>query len=112
MSTLWETDSDGRSDCHAWASWIAYDFLTCILGVQPAKPGFAEIRIRPLTDGLTHAKGHLATPRGDVRVQWSREGSTLRFNAESPADVPVSVELPGQPPQRFERGGKIELTAR
>ncbi|MBE7465233.1 MAG: alpha-L-rhamnosidase N-terminal domain-containing protein [Planctomycetes bacterium] len=108
MSTLWETDSDGRSDCHAWTSWVAYDFLTCVLGIQPARAGFEEIRIRPLTDGLAHAAGQMPTPKGPVHVSWRREGARVRLEAETPAGVPVTVELPGAGSRRFEQGGRIE----
>ncbi|MCZ7648630.1 MAG: hypothetical protein M5U26_25785 [Planctomycetota bacterium] len=109
LSTLWETSSAGRSDCHAWNSWISYDFLTRVLGIQPARPGFAELRIRPLPGSLAHARGEMPTPKGLVRVAWTAVNGKLQLQARVPDGLPTLVELPGAKPVRFERGGRIEL---
>lgn len=45
---------DLRSECHAWSSSPVYEFVTGLLGVNPALPGFAEIEVAPLgPDNLT-----------------------------------------------------------
>ncbi len=110
LSTWREGGEPGRSDCHAWTAWPAVDFLTCVLGIQPAKPGFAEIRIRPHTETYTFARGQMPTVVGTVRVEWTRdENGQVSLKAQTPAGVPTVVELPGQEPRRFEQGGEIEM---
>ncbi len=111
LSTWAEYPDPGRSDCHAWSSWIAVDFLTCVLGVQPAKPGFQEILIRPQTEAVSWAKGAMPTVVGTIRVDWRKDPETgkISLKAETPAGIPVRVELPGLAPKVFTTGGKISL---
>ncbi len=103
----------GRSDCHAWSSWIAADFLTCILGIKPGRPGFEEVLIRPQTGACEWARGSMPTPAGTVSVDWRKDADTgaVSLEASAPEGVPTVVELPGAGPRRFESGGDIRLTA-
>jgi len=112
--STWAEYLPGRSDCHAWSSWIAADFLTCVLGIKPGRPGFEEILIRPQTAGHEFARGRMPTPAGDVRVEWRKETSSrsVTLRAETPEGTPVVVEPPGGEPTRFESGGTIECTWR
>jgi len=111
MST-WGEYLPGRSDCHAWSSWIAVDFLTCVLGIKPARPGFEEILIRPQTDVAEWARGSMPTPMGTVEVAWEKdpETGTVSLSAVTPVGVPTTVELPGLVPRRFPAGGPISIS--
>ncbi len=71
--TTWCEYWPGRSDCHAWSSWPAYDFVTRVLGIRPAAPGFGEVLVRPQTAGADWAKGCAPTPAGPVHVEWRRD---------------------------------------
>ncbi|MFO7956301.1 MAG: alpha-L-rhamnosidase C-terminal domain-containing protein [Candidatus Brocadiia bacterium] len=101
----------GRSDCHAWSSWIAHDFVTRILGVRPGKPGFEEVLIRPHTASLEWARGRVPTPHGAVEVDWQLDPDTgeTTLEARCPEGVPAVVELPGRTPQRLDAGGRISV---
>jgi hypothetical protein len=109
--TTWAEYIPGRSDCHAWSSWIAADFLTCVLGIRPSEPGFEEILIRPQTSAADCARGAMPTPVGMVRVSWEKDPETglVTLEAEAPEGVPTIVELPLATPERFESGGRIRV---
>jgi hypothetical protein len=113
VSTWPEYPDPTRSDCHAWSSWIAADFVTTVLGIRPYKPGFEEIMIAPHTEVGAYARGAAPTPRGLVRVAWHREGSGERVHleAETPQGVLTRVKLPGRTPRLYRAGGKIILPA-
>jgi hypothetical protein len=111
VSTWPEYPDPTRSDCHAWGSWIAADFVTCVLGIQPLKPGYTEIRIAPHTEVGTYARGAAPTPHGVVTAEWRKDPETgqVRLQASVPKGVPVHVELPGLAPARYPVGGEIAL---
>lgn len=98
----------GRSDCHAWSSWPALEFVRSVLGVRPGRPGFTEVVVAPQTDGLTHANGSVPTPAGPVEVSWTREGTLVRVEAKAPAGVPLTVVIGGE---RFESAAGGALSA-
>lgn len=70
MTTCVENDTDERSDCHAWASTILYELPATYLGVRPTAPGFEKMIIHPIMGHLSHAKGCVPTPKGEVYVEW------------------------------------------
>ena len=108
--STWAEYLPGRSDCHAWSSWPAYDFMTRVLGIRPAKPGFAEILIRPHAAGLTWAKGGMDTPVGRVIVNWEvGAGGVMEITVDAPVGVTTIVELPDGESQEFREGGSITL---
>ncbi len=93
LTTCVENDGiKGRSDCHAWGALALYELPAVILGVRPAKPGFAEIEIRPVSGYLSWAKGEVITPKGTVRVKWEKKEDG-RMEVE--ADVPSGVKVKG-----------------
>lgn len=109
-STWWEYPDPTRSDCHGWSAWIAVDFLSCVLGIKPAAPGWTAIRLSPHCDALDWARGSVETPAGIIRVSWRRDEQLLVFEAETPEGVPVDLQLPGHPPRHI-TGGRITLRA-
>ncbi len=110
-STWWEYPNPTRSDCHGWSSWIAVDFLSTVLGIRPAAPGWTAIRLMPHCDGLAWTRGSVETPVGRIAVSWRRDETQLIFEAETPRGIPVELHLPGEPPQHFPHGGPIRLLA-
>jgi hypothetical protein len=111
VSTWPEYPDPTRSDCHAWSSWIAADFITCGLGIRPYRPGFEEILIAPHPDLCAHARGWAPTPHGRVSVDWrkDRETGIVYLYATAPEGVPTRVKLPGTDPRMYRSGGKITV---
>ncbi len=83
MTTCSEVFGRSRSDCHAWGSSPNIVLLTTVLGIEPAAPGFASVRIEPHLGPLTAATGSIPTPRGPVRVRLAPP----RFHVELPPGV-------------------------
>lgn len=94
LDTFAEENSFWRSLCHAWSAHPALEFLTRVLGVTPAAPGFSRIEIRPYLCGLTHAEGRVCTPRGPVDVSWKTTGRRFSLKASVPAGTAVRLYLP------------------
>lgn len=54
-----------------------------ILGIRPTKPGFTEASIHPLPGYLNWAKGTVATPRGEIYVEWRKESEKVKITYEN-----------------------------
>ncbi len=104
LDTFVEENSYWRSLCHAWSAHPALEFLTRVLGVTPAAPGFAEIAVEPRLCGLTRASGKVCTPRGPVAVAWRHEGGNFYLEIEAPAETPVRVTFPNGAKREFAGG--------
>ena len=90
LTTCQENDTDKRSDCHAWAALALYELPSVVLGVHPAKPGYAAISVNPMTAGyLTYAEGKVITPKGEVHVEWKLNGNEMQLNASAPSDIEI-----------------------
>jgi hypothetical protein len=104
LDTFVEENSYWRSLCHAWSAHPALEFLTRVLGVTPAAPGFAEIAVEPRLCGLTRASGKICTPRGPVAVAWRHEGGNFYLEIEAPAETPVRITFPNGGKREFAGG--------
>jgi len=60
------------------------------------EPAFAALRVEPYPADLTWAKGVVPTPRGDVSVNWKREGSTFELNVAVPMEAFVELSVPAK----------------
>ena len=111
LSTWPEYSDPTRSDCHAWSSWIAAEFVTCGLGIRPFKPGYQQILIAPCTDMCANVRGWAPTPVGRVSVDWrkDRETGAVYLYASAPEGIPTRVKLPGMDPRFYRSGGKIAV---
>ncbi|MFG2625428.1 hypothetical protein [Streptomyces sp. NPDC048473] len=79
---------EGGSYCHGWSATPSRDLLVYTLGVTPAEPGYARVRVAPRLGALSGARGAMPTPQGLVRVDAAPD----RVRIESP--VPVEVLHP------------------
>jgi hypothetical protein len=113
VSTWPEYPDPTRSDCHAWSSWIAADFVTCGLGIRPYRPGFAEIVVAPHTEIGLYARGSAPTPVGTVSVSWHKDAQSgvVHLDVSAPEGIPTRVKLPGLDPRIYRSGGKISLVS-
>jgi alpha-L-rhamnosidase len=62
-----------HSFCHGWAggptAWLSRN----VLGISPAEPGFAKVRIEPRLGRLSWAEGSYPTPKGPIRVRHEKQ---------------------------------------
>jgi hypothetical protein len=101
-TTFWETYTPDeprwtRSHCHGWSAAPTYFLTRYLLGISPAEPGFARVRVEPKpgAGGVRWARGRVPTPRGAVEFRWSMnaDGSSL-LSLSLPSGVPADVHLP------------------
>ena len=74
LTTVAESNEQPRSDCHAWGALALYELPSVILGVRPVDPGYETVKAAPIPGYLTWAKGTVVTPKGQLEVQWEKNG--------------------------------------
>jgi len=118
LTTWKEEPADKRSDCHAWGAWPMAVFCRDVLGVRPAKPGYAAVAVEPRPMGLRFARGRVPLTRLSgrepvrfVEVDWRIESGRLLLRARAPEGVPCRAMLPGGPSATSAGGDEVVLEA-
>jgi alpha-L-rhamnosidase len=97
-TTSWETWSHtdpNQSEDHAFLGTFEDWLYQYLAGIQPAAPGYAEVRIKPVTPaGLDFVSATVGTPRGKLSSSWRRVGQGLRMEVEVPGGTPAEVFVP------------------
>jgi alpha-L-rhamnosidase len=70
---------------HAWSATPTKDLVWYVLGVTPAEPGYASVRVAPRPGAIERLAGAVPTPHGLIRVEV--EDGRVRV------DSPVSVRF-------------------
>jgi alpha-L-rhamnosidase len=78
-----------HSFCHGWASGPTAWLSQHVLGIEPAAPGFAKVRITPHLGSLAWAEGSYPTPRGVIRVRHEKQADG---SIKSDVQLPPGVE--------------------
>ncbi len=88
LTTWAENPEPARSDCHAWSSSPAYEFLATILGITPDAPGFGKVRIAPNPGALTQIAGKMPHPAGKIVASCHQQTDGIwNFEITLPAGV-------------------------
>lgn len=87
LTTFAEKPDPTRSDCHAWSASPVYELLATVVGIEPASPGFATVRIEPHLGHLRQATAKMPHPGGEISVALQREGEGLRAEVALPEGV-------------------------
>ncbi len=82
---------------HGWSCTPTRDLVAYVLGITPAEPGYARVRVAPRLGRLRQAAGAVPTPHGPVEVRVSGSEAAI----ESPVRVLVVTE----------GGSEVELPA-
>ncbi len=102
-STFWEVLADDgtpalggyTSLAHGWASGPTPDLSAYVLGIQPAKAGFAAWTVAPQPGTLRWAEGQAPTPRGPIHVRWDvRTNGAFDLEMNAPVGTHGSVVVP------------------
>jgi hypothetical protein len=90
--TTWETIGPyggppvNHSWAHGWSSGAAPALTEYVLGLRPTSPGFATFVVEPHPGPAIWARGSVATPKGPIRVEWTRNfGNTFDITVDAPA---------------------------
>ena len=82
--TTWPECWVGGTRCHGWSSTPTADLVRHVLGITPAEPGYASVRVSPALGDLDWARATVPTPHGWITVEAHADGRLL-------IDSPVPV---------------------
>lgn len=82
--STWPECWQGGTRCHGWSSTPTRDLIVHTLGITPAEPGYAAVRVRPRLGDLAWARATVPTPHGFVTVEARSDGSV---EVDSPVPV-------------------------
>jgi hypothetical protein len=97
LTTFAETETNTRSDCHAWSASPNYDLLAIVCGINPASTGFKTVEVAPDLGQLKEVAGRMPHPNGEITVNLKRKGA---------AGITGEVSLPPGLSGVFRWGGK------
>jgi hypothetical protein len=87
LTTFAENPEPTRSDCHAWSASPVYEFLSTVLGITPAKPGFQSVRIEPFLGNLTYAEGKIPHPAGEISARYEQVDNGWKASLSLPMGI-------------------------
>lgn len=82
--TSWPECWTGGTRCHGWSSTPTADLVRFVLGITPAEPGYAAVRVAPRLGGLEWARATVPTPHGPITVEARADGTV---DIDSPVPV-------------------------
>jgi hypothetical protein len=74
----------GGTRCHGWSSTPTRDLIVHTLGITPAEPGYASVRVAPALGGLDWARATVPSPHGPITVEARADGTV---EVDSPVPV-------------------------
>jgi alpha-L-rhamnosidase len=92
----WDALEHNYSLSHPWGAVGLLAMQEYMLGLQVLEPQHALIQVKPLAFGerLTHVKGTLPSDRGNIYVEWKKEGEVFTLSVTIPDNVKANVYLP------------------
>ncbi len=82
--TTWPECWQGGTRCHGWSSTPSRDLVVHTLGITPAEPGYAAVRVAPALGDLEWARAVVPSPHGPIRVEAHADGTV---QVDSPVPV-------------------------
>lgn len=108
-TTIWERWQGDSSLNHPALGSVGGYFYEHLAGIQPSEshPGFEEFDVRPVfPEGLDWVKARYVSVRGDIRVEWRREGGRLSLNVSVPPGSRARIHIPAANPNDVLEGGR------
>lgn len=91
----WDDEFKKNQDWnHAWGAAPANLLPRKLLGVEPLKPGFSRMAIRPQQSVLEYVEGVIPTIRGAVGMKINNTAEKYRLFVKLPANTSADVVLP------------------
>lgn len=79
---------------HAWGAAPGNLLPRYLLGIEPVKPGWKQVRMAPNVAGLNYCKGKVPTPMGALQVRWTKTKELFELEFELPEGMEALVEVP------------------
>ncbi len=90
LGEYWEENP--RSQCHDMMGHIIEWYYNGIAGIQPLKPGFAEVEIKPyLPESVEEFTCTYESVKGEILVHVKKEQQQIRLEVKTPETMKVSV---------------------
>lgn len=93
-TTIPETPTESRSECHAWGALAIYEFSATVLGVRTYDVAEKSVSIKPYIKGRDSARGTVSTIGGDVFVSWNKSDSDFTIYVKSTDGTRKVITLP------------------
>lgn len=89
-TTVPETPTKTRSECHAWGAVALYEFTAMDLGVKQCGN---KIVIKPYTKARSFATGSVMTAYGEVFVEWTKSvDGKLNLKYKAPEGIEIIID--------------------
>lgn len=92
-TTIPETPTEPRSECHAWGSVVLYEFAAVDLGVKIDEPT-KTILIKPFLEERNWAKGTIPLKSGEVTIHWKKDNGRFSIEILSKKEYLKRVTMP------------------
>jgi alpha-L-rhamnosidase len=100
-TTIWERWQGDSSLQHPAFGSVGGYFYRHLAGIQPAAPGFKEIRFAPIfPEGLEWVKASYDSPYGTIRSEWKKDSDgsvawkiTIPWNTTATAQAPEGMQF-------------------
>ncbi|WP_439484185.1 family 78 glycoside hydrolase catalytic domain [Cyclobacterium plantarum] len=96
-NTLYQNWDGSQSRNHIMFGTIGDYFYKGLAGIRPMEeyPGFEKILIQPSFDNdLEWVEAGHQSPYGWIRSHWKKQGETIRWEVEVPANTQAEIRLP------------------
>lgn len=92
-STLWEYWDKGLgSQNHAWAGGPLVIMSKYYAGIEPLKPGYEEISIKPYFGSLNNIESVVNTVKGKITLKADKTNEKIKLELEVPTKTLVAIE--------------------
>ena len=106
FTTTFESPEPCRSDCHAWGAHPIFHYFATLIGIRPAAPSFAKVRIEPQPGDLAWLRGSMPHPAGDIVADLQFDGGEITGSIGLPDRVSGELVFAGRT-QRLHSGTQI-----
>ncbi|HBC89074.1 MAG TPA: hypothetical protein DCZ94_19215 [Lentisphaeria bacterium] len=98
-TTTWEAwraeNHDSRN--HAWSAPLPYLIRRAIIGLEPLKPGYAEVGLSPDFTSFDNLDCICMIPQGKIHMRWIRTGSeNFKLDVEIPSGISATMMCGGK----------------
>jgi hypothetical protein len=91
LGEYWEENP--RSHCHDMMGHIIEWYYNGIAGIQPLKPGFKKVLIRPyMPESINEFQCTYQSPYGEIAVRAKRVGETIDLTVSVPDEVEYTLD--------------------
>ncbi len=109
LPETWDAITVGSNSLnHCMLGHVMEWYYGYVLGVRqaPGDVGWHSVLFAPVPGDLTHCEGSFKSPRGEIKVRWSRESATFKADIVASPRMEVRFVLPPGPWRHVTINGK------